>query len=162
MNEMILIGKTTAPFGIKGEIKVISDFERANDAFVVGKKVLINNIEHTITSIRFHKNKYLMGIDNLNNINNILDFIGFNVYIARRDLNLKEDDYLYTDLIRAQVMENNEVLGEVIEILKGNSTDYLKVKGKKEFLIPIIPEYIISFDNNKKIIYTKMAKNLII
>ena len=30
MNEMIYIGKTVSTFGIKGELKVISDFEKCD------------------------------------------------------------------------------------------------------------------------------------
>ena len=69
MNEMIFIGKTVSTHGIKGELKVISEFERKDLAFQVGKTVLINNIEHRISSIRYHKNYILMGIDDLDNIN---------------------------------------------------------------------------------------------
>lgn len=163
MNEMIIVGKTTSPFGIKGEIKVISDFERASEAFVVGRKILINNKEHTITSIRFHKNKFLMGIDNLDNINLILDFIGFNVYIKRADLALKSDEYLYQDLIGARVIEDECILGVVTEIEKGKASDYLKVKKDTvDFLVPINSHYIIKVLRGEKKIYCKNAKELML
>ena len=56
MNEMIYIGKTVSTFGIKGELKVISDFEYCDKAYKVGNKVLINNIEHIMLPFsRFHK-----------------------------------------------------------------------------------------------------------
>ena len=49
MNEMIYIGKTVSTFGIKGELKVISDFEYCDRAYQVNKKILINNIEQRFT-----------------------------------------------------------------------------------------------------------------
>ena len=161
MNEMIYIGKTVSTFGIKGELKVISDFEYCDRAYQVNKKILINNIEHVISGIRYHKNYVLLKIDNLNNINDILKYVGFNIYIKRIDLGLKESEYLYKDLINREVIDDdNTKLGKVIEVLNGNNV-LIKVKGSKEFLIPLIDNYISKFDLNKKILYTKNAKELI-
>lgn len=161
MNEMIYIGKTVSTFGIKGELKVISDFEYCDRAYQVNKKILINNIEHVISDIRYHKNYVLLKIDNLNNINDILKYVGFNIYIKRIDLGLKEDEYLYKDLINSEVIDDdNTKLGKVIEISNGDNV-LIKVKGTKEFFIPLIANYVSKFDLNKKILYTKNAKELI-
>lgn len=161
MNEMIYIGKTVSTFGIKGELKVISDFEYCDRAYQIDKKILINNIEHVISGIRYHKNYVLLKIDNLKNINDILKYVGFNIYIKRIDLGLKEDEYLYKDLINSEVIDDdNTKLGKVIEILNGNNV-LIKVKGTKEFFIPLIANYVSKFDLNKKILYTKNAKELI-
>lgn len=161
MNEMIYIGKTVSTFGIKGELKVISDFEYCDRAYQINKKILINNIEHVISGIRYHKNYVLLKIDNLNNINDILKYVGFNIYIKRIDLGLKEDEYLYKDLINSEVIDDdNTKLGKVIEVLNGNNV-LIKVKGSKEFFIPLIANYVSKFDLNKKILYTKNAKELI-
>lgn len=161
MNEMIYIGKTVSTFGIKGELKVISDFEYCDRAYQVNKKILINNIEHVISGIRYHKNYVLLKIDNLNNINDILKYVGFNIYIKRIDLGLKGCEYLYKDLINSEVIDDdNTKLGKVIEVLNANNV-LIKVKGTKEFFIPLIANYVSKFDLNKKILYTKNAKELI-
>lgn len=160
MNEMIYIGKTVSTFGIKGELKVISDFEYCDKAYKVGNKVLINNIEHIISSIRYHKNYVLLKIDNLNNINDILKYVGFNIYIKRLDLNLSKDEFLYKDLINSEVIDEDDTkLGKIIEVVNGINV-LIKVKGTKEFYIPLIDNYVKKFDLDKKILYTKNAKEL--
>lgn len=160
MNEMIYIGKTVSTFGIKGELKVISDFEYCDKAYKVGNKILINNIEHIISSIRYHKNYVLLKIDNLNNINDILKYVGFNIYIKRLDLNLSKDEFLYKDLINSEVIDEDDTkLGKVIEVVNGINV-LIKVKGTKEFYIPLINNYVKRFDLDKKILYTKNAKEL--
>ncbi len=160
MNEMIYIGKTVSTFGIKGELKVISNFEKCDKAYKVGNKVLINNIEHTISGIRYHKNYILLEIDNLKNINDILKYVGFNIYIKRIDLNLSEDEFLYKDLIGSTVLDEGANIGKVISIEDGINL-LIKVKLDKEYYIPYVDEYIVKFDLDKKILYTKNAKNLI-
>lgn len=160
MNEMIYIGKTVSTFGIKGELKVISDFEYCDKAYKVGNKVLINNIEHIISSIRYHKNYVLLKIDNLNNINDILKYVGYNIYIKRLDLNLSKDEFLYKDLINSEVIDEDDTkLGKIIEVVNGINV-LIKVKGTKEFYIPLINNYVKRFDLDKKILYTKNAKEL--
>ena len=160
MNEMIYIGKTVSTFGIKGELKVISDFEYCDRAYQVNKKILINNIEHVISGIRYHKNYVLLKIDNLNNINDILKYVGYNIYIKRLDLNLSKDEFLYKDLINSEVVDEDDTkLGKIIEVVNGINV-LIKVKGTKEFYIPLINNYVKRFDLDKKILYTKNAKEL--
>ena len=162
MNEMIYIGKTVSTFGIKGELKVISDFEKCDKAYKIGNKILINNIEHVISGIRYHKNYILLEIDDLKNINNILKYVGFNIYIKRVDLHLEENEFLYKDLINSDVIDNDgSNLGRIIEVEQGVNL-LIKVKGSKEFYIPYVDEYIISFDLNNKKLYTKNTKDLIL
>ena len=158
MNELIIIGKTVSTHGIKGEIKVISDFEYIDKAYVVGNKILINNIEHIISSVRYHKQYILLGIDNLTNINDILEYVGYNIYIAKSDLALDENEYLLSDLVGLNVIDDGKNIGIVSEIVKGNSSDYIRINN--EFLVPIIPEYIIKVDINNKQIITNNASSL--
>lgn len=162
MNEMIYIGKTVSTFGIKGELKVISDFEKCDKAYKIGNKILINNIEHVISGIRYHKNYILLEIDDLKNINNILKYVGFNIYIKRMDLHLEENEFLYKDLINSDVIDDDgSNLGKIIEVEQGVNL-LIKVKSSKEFYIPYVDEYIISFDLNNKKLYTKNTKDLIL
>lgn len=163
MNEfaLVCIGKSVSTFGIKGELKVISDFKYLDKAYVIGRKILLNNREHTISSIRYHKQYILLGIDNLDNINDVLDYVGFNIYMKRSDLNLLSNEYLDEDLIDAQVIDDNEeVLGKVIEIVNNKMYNYVKVQDSKSFLIPLIDVYIVRFDSNNKLLYTKNARSL--
>jgi len=158
MNEMIVIGKTVSTHGIKGELKVVSNFEYKEKAYIIDNKILINNIEHTISSVRYHKQYILLGIDDLTNINDVLEFVGYNIYIARSDLKLDENEYLLKDLVGLDVIDDNKSIGKVSEIVMGNSSNYIRIND--EFLVPIIPEYIVKIDINNKQIITKNADSL--
>lgn len=160
MNEMIFIGKTTSTFGIKGELKVRSDFNYLDKAYKIGNVILINNIEHKISGVRYHKNHVLLKIDNLENINDVLDYVGYNIYIKRSDLNLSSNEYLDSDLINSDVINDGINLGKVIDVIRGVNT-LIKVSGKVIFYIPYVDEYIINFDLENKKLYTKNCENLI-
>ena len=95
------------------------------------------------------------------NINDILKYVGFNIYIKRVALHLEENEFLYKELINSDVIdEDGNNLGKIIEIERGASL-LIKVNGSKKFYIPYVDEYIIKFDLNNKKLYTKNAKDLI-
>lgn len=161
MNEMILIGKTVSTFGIKGELKVRSDFNYLDKAYKFGNVILINNIEHEISGVRYHKNNVLLKIDGLENINDILEYVGYNIYIKRMDLKLNDNEYLDSDLINSDVINDNKNIGRVVDVIRGVNT-LIKVRKEKEFYIPYVSEYVVSFNLEKKILYTKNCEDLII
>ena len=79
----IVIGKIVNTFGIKGELKIVSNFEMANRAFKKGNKIIINNKERLITDSRFHHHNYLVEIDNIKDINEVTYLIGAKVSINK-------------------------------------------------------------------------------
>lgn len=163
MNELVCIGKVINFFGIKGELKVLTNFDKKELVYKVGMPIKIKEEDLTITSIRVHKNYYLIRVNDINDINKITKYIGFNIYVKKEDIILEEDDYLLEELIGATVIEGNKNIGKVTEIYTSNYNNYVKVLyNKKSFLIPIIKEYIIKFDRDKKILYTNNALSLII
>ena len=94
MKDKLWIGKIVNYFGIKGELKVVSDFEMADRAFKENNTIYINNEKHLVTGCRFHHHNYLVKIDHINDINQITKYIGYDIYIDRNTLSLSDDEYL--------------------------------------------------------------------
>ena len=57
---------------------------------------------------------------------------------------------------------NNKTYGKVVSIENYGKDTLIRVKGKKEFLIPLIDEYIKEVDLNNKIIKCNDIRGLII
>ena len=146
MNEYILVGKLVNTHGIKGEVKILSNFEMKERVFKPNFKLYLghNYQEVIITSYRYHKIFDMVTFKGLNNINEVLKYKGMKVFVKRRDLHLKENEYLYCDLINKNIVENKEILGKVIEIVYNNSNILLKCLGSKIFYIPLKSNYIIN------------------
>ena len=161
MEELVIVGKVINFFGIKGELKVKSDFDKKEKVFKIGNHILINNELLKITSVRIHKNNYLIRVNDINDINLVTKYIGYNVYFRKRDLGLTDNEYILEELIGVDVMDNSENIGKVIEIYTSSNMNYIKVKySNKTYLIPLIDEYIDHFDRDTKIIYTNNGKSL--
>ena len=82
----------------------------------------------------------------------ILKYIGMGVYIKRSDLDLKEDEYLLSDLIGYAVYDNNKLLGKVSGISFNNN---VLLKIDDIFYIPFIDEFIEKVDVKTKKIMTR-------
>lgn len=161
MEELVIVGKVINFFGIKGELKVKSDFDKKEKVFIVGNNILINNEVLKITSVRIHKNNYLIRVNDINDINLVTKYIGYNVYFRKSDLGLTDKEYILEELIGATVMDNLDNIGEVIEIYTSSNMNYIKVEyNNKTYLIPLIDEYIDYFNRDTKTIYTNNGKSL--
>lgn len=161
MEELIIVGKVINFFGIKGELKVKSNFDKKEKVFKVGNNILINNEVLKITSVRIHKNNYLIRVNDIFDINLVTKYIGYNVYFKKSDLGLTDKEYILEELIGATVMDNLDNIGEVIEIYTSSNMNYIKVEyNNKTYLIPLIDEYIDYFNRDTKTIYTNNGKSL--
>ena len=81
--DLVYVGKIVNTHGIKGELRIRSDFERKDLVFKVGNKIIIDKEEHIIKSYRYHKIFDMITIDDYDNINDVLKFVGKNVYVSR-------------------------------------------------------------------------------
>ena len=161
MNNEIYLGKIVNTHGIKGELKLLSDFDYLEKVLTPNFKLYIDNVEYFLTSFRYHQEYILIKINNWENINDVLFLKGKDVYINRTDLKLRYNEYLLQDLIGAKVLDNKTLIGQVTEILLGKKYNFIRInKNEKSFLVPLIAEYIVSFDSQKGELYLKNSSSL--
>ena len=164
MNNYIVVGKIINTFGIKGELKVKSDFEYKERIFKKDMPIYIgiNKDKEIINSRRVHKGNDLILFSGYSNINEVLKYKGENIYILREDLKLQNNEYLLSDLIGLKVYDNNILLGIVMDYELSPTATLIKVKGDKTFYIPLINNYIKNVDIEKRIIETNKGSDLIV
>ncbi len=158
----IYFGYITSTHGLKGELKCFSTFERTDLVFKPNFPIYINDHQHLITSSRPHKTFTLITIDNLKDINLVEQFRHQKIYIERHDLPLKENEFLFMDLIGFTVSEDGKKLGKVTEIRYNNGGILLNVASSSSFLIPYQDFYIKKIDWLKGQIEVKNAKGLML
>ena len=113
MNKIVL-GKYVNTHGIKGEIRIKSNFKYKDLVFKVGNEIIIDK-PYIINSYRIHKDYdmvTLIGIDSINDI----DFSKNSLVYIERDKYLDSNKYLDEDLIGFSVYCNNDFIGKVEDI----------------------------------------------
>lgn len=135
----VLIGKLVNTHGLKGEVRILSDFRYKDRVFIPNMKIYIGKEkkEETISTYRHHKIFEMITMESYNDINEVLKYKGEYVFINREDLVLKENEYLDTDLINLNVYIDNKIIGQVKKIEKYSKNELFVVKGQeKDYLIP--------------------------
>lgn len=164
MNEYVMIGRIVNTHGIKGELRILSDFEKKERVFKTNIPIYIGKEkkEEIIKSYRHHKEFEMITMSGYTNINEVLKYKGMNVYVKRKTLNLQENEYLYSDLIGMQVVEKEKTLGKIKEIVYNKANLLLMVEGEKNFYIPLREEFIKKVDVSSKKVHVEGGENLIL
>ena len=138
---MLYIGKVAGTHGIKGEIKIISDFKYKDLVFVPGNHLYIDDDNLVINSHRIHKNYDMVTFENINDINDVLKYKGKEVYIDRSEYVFP--DLLNEDLIGALVYDNGEPIGVLSAVRKNVNQELLVIKkDDKEYLVPNVEAFV--------------------
>lgn len=161
--EYVYIGKIVGTHGIKGEIRLISNFDKKDKVFVIGNAIYIGNekTKMIINSYRVHKKYDMITLDGIDDINDVLKYKGFKVYVLRSDLNL-DDDYILDDLIGMTIVSDGKIYGIVEDIFDNNGNTLLQVSFEKKYYIPYNSDYIKRVVLESKIIDVENVKDLIL
>ena len=160
----LYVGKIVNTHGIKGELRIRSNFDKKELVFKPGVTLYIGEgyVPEKIVSYRPHKEFDMVVFEGYNNINQVLNYLKLNVYVKKEDLNLDENDYVLEELVGLNIVENGEVLGKVAEIVYNGSSVLLSVSALKNFYIPHVSQYIKNVDFDKGEIEVSNAKDLIL
>ena len=146
--DFITIGHITAPLGFKGKVKVQIE-TIFPQRFSPGEKVFINGQPMTITDASWQRDRVILKFSTIDRAEDARQLRGKSIEIPRSQAQpLPEDQYYYFQLIGLEVRTTGgEPLGEIKEILTGESNDTYVVQGTKgEFLIPAIEDVVRSVD----------------
>ena len=156
--DLIKIGKIVNTHGLKGEIRIISDFKYKKDVFKIDNIVYIDEKKYIIKSYRFHKIYDMITLDSINTIESAEDLKGLNIYIDRDDYEF--DGYLNEDLIGLEVYDKETYKGKIVDIVKTVINDLLVIEGNKRHMVPNIPTFIKQVDLENKKIYIEYIRGL--
>lgn len=147
MNKIVL-GKYVNTHGLKGEIRIKSNFPYKSKVFKIDNEIIINNNTYIIKSYRVHKGYDMVTLDNINSINDI-PFPKNTLVFIDRDKYLVKNDYLDSDLI-GFIVYNSKIEREVTDIVYLN--DKKKLIKTEAGYIPFELVKDIDLDNKRIII----------
>lgn len=151
--QYIYLGKLVNTHGIKGEVRILSNFKYKEAIFKRGNFLYIgkNHEKKEINSYRKHKDFDMVCFSGITDINQVLTYKGEPVYFNRDEVSLP--GILNEDLIDLSVYDKDVYIGKVTSILQGREYDILEIKGEKyTSLVPNIEVFVKKIDiNNRRI-----------
>ena len=153
----VLIGKIVNTHGLKGEVRILSDFKYKDKVFIPEMNIYIgkNKVCEKINTYRHHKIFEMITINGYNDIDQVLKYKGDYVFVSKEDIKLEDNQYLDEDIIGLSVYVNDRCLGKVRKIENHNGNEILVVNGEKDYLIPYNFDIIISINLEKREIMVK-------
>lgn len=153
MEEFIYVGKIVNTHGLKGEIRILSDFEKKDKVFIAGMPIYIGRKKEkeVIRTYRHHKNFEMITMEGYTDINEVLRYKGLYVYVKKDDLKLEAGEFLESDLLGLTVLVDGKEKGIVTDIRDSGHNKFLVITYlEKEIFIPYQKEFITSVDLEKK------------
>lgn len=147
----VLIGKLVNTHGLKGEVRILSDFKYKDKVFIPGMKIYLGKDKNCeeIKTYRHHKVFEMITMNNYNDINQVLKYKGDYVFVNKEDIKLSQNEYLDEDIIGLDVYIADRCLGKVKKIENHNGNEILVVSDEKDYLIPYNFDIIISINLEK-------------
>lgn len=156
MDEYVRIGKIVNTHGIKGELRLLSNFKYKDRVFIQNRRIYIGDEkdEVIITGYRHHKIFEMITIEGYDNINEVLRFLNKDVFVKKNDLSLGKKEFLDEDLINLNVIFNNEEVGYIVAVRQINPKNKIieAMINDKITMIPYHEDFIKDVDlDNKKV-----------
>ena len=145
-----MIGKIATTFGLKGEVKIDTYTDFIDERFTPGSFVYLKIgkefLALKITDRRYHKGRLLIRFENMDDINKVEQYKGYELYKDKADvLPLNEGEYYFSDLVGLDVYEEGQLIGKVQNVEEGVSYNYLRLSlnNQKKALVPFVMEVFI-------------------
>lgn len=152
-------GEIVTTHGIKGEMKVLPWVDDP-EVLCEFDRVRIDGKEYEIESCRIQKTCNLLKLSGIDTMEDAQAMRGKTVQLYREDI---DDEVIFAaELVGVEVYCNGELLGKIKEVLDypGNSVYVVKGKGKCEYMIPAVNEFILSTDLEKNEMQVKIIEGM--
>jgi 16S rRNA processing protein RimM len=171
MTDWFKVGKIVNTHGVRGEVRVISSTDFAEERYTVGTELMIKdeNGNQEVVVVRHHrphKNFDLLQFEGFHSINDVERFKGSTLYVSEEYLEeLEENEFYYHEIIGCTVItESGEELGKVKEIFATGANDVWVIQrlgGGKDILLPYIEDVVKDIDVDKKVIRVHVLEGLL-
>lgn len=153
MEELLQVGAIANTHGVRGEVKVFPMTDE-KERFKKLKQVILDTgkeqIELSITQVKFFKNLVILKFKGFDDINEVEPWKGRPLYVTRENaVKCEEDEYFIADLIGLSVSdEHGQALGTLTDVLTTGANDvYVITKASgEELLLPAIKQCIRKVD----------------
>lgn len=159
--DYLYIGKLVNTHGIKGEVRLLSNFRHKDKVFIKGFKFYVGKEkkEYVVETYRKHKNFDMVVFKDIYDINLIEHLKGSLVYINKNDLKLDKNTFLSVDLIGFSVIINDKLIGVVESVMDTLANEVLVLENN--VMIPYVKAFINKVDIKNKRIYVEDVKGLL-
>ena len=158
----VYVGRITSFHGVKGEVRIKSDFLYPKKAFLVDSFLIIDEKRYKIVSYRVHKDYHMVKFLGFDTLDDVLFLKNKDVYKEKCELNLLDSEILDSDLVDYGVATTSGEVGSIVEVFYASkSNKILRVLiNNREILIPMNSPYIKNIDPKKREVLIEVIEGM--
>ena len=155
--QFIEAGEIVTTHGVKGEVKVLPWVD-APDILCEFDRCRIDGAEYTIESCCIQKTCNLVKLSGVDTMEAAQAMRGKVIELYREDI---DDEVIFAaELIGMQVLCDGNELGKIVDVLDYPGNSVYVVKGKHEYMIPAVKEFILSTDMDANMMQVKIIEGM--
>ena len=167
MSNLLNVVKISGTYHLKGEVKGVSYLD--DISVLIGVKVIAEspNGQKRVLTVTETKsipgNKVILLFEEVTTKSEAALLNNSLVYIKRELIDLAEDEYLVSDIIGMDVVDNNHGnLGKVTDVFETGAHDiYVVNEGKAEIMIPVVEDFVKDVDFKSRKITTEVIDGML-
>ena len=158
-NQYLEAGEIVCTHGIRGEVKIMPwcdgpDFLKAFHSFY------IEGTPYKVEAARVHKNMLLCKLQGVDDVSTAQTFKNKVVKIDRDSAPVAKGRVFIADLIGLPVYAEGEEIGTLKDVYSGPANDVYIVKGKREYMIPAVSEFLEDVNPDEGYIKVKLLEGM--
>ena len=155
--QFIEAGEIVTTHGVRGEVKVLCWLDDP-EMLCEFDRCRIDGAEYTIESCRIQKTCNLVKLSGVDTMEAAQAMRGKVIELYREDI---DDEVIFAaELIGMQVLCDGNELGKIVDVLDYPGNSVYVVKGKHEYMIPAVKEFILSTDMEKNEMQVKLIEGM--
>ena len=158
-NQYLEAGEIVGTHGIRGEVKIMPwcdgpDFLKAFHTFY------IEGTPYKVEAARVHKNMLLCKLQGVDDVSIAQTFKNKVGKIDRDSAPVAKGRVFIADLIGLPVYAEGEEIGTLKDVYSGPANDVYIVKGKREYMIPAVSEFLEDVNPDEGYIKVKLLEGM--
>ena len=141
MEQLLETGEIVATHGIHGEVKLMP-WADAPEFILEFDRLWLNDRFYDVERSRVQKTCVLLKLKGVDTVEDAARLVHKVVSIDREDVELEEGVHFIADLIGLQVFSDGVKIGVIKDVLPMPGNDVYVVRGKYEYMIPVVREFV--------------------
>ena len=155
--QFVEAGEIVTTHGVRGEMKVLPWVD-GPEILCEFDRVRIAGREYNVESCRIQKSCNLLKVEGIDTMEAAQAMRGKTVELYREDI---DDEVIFAaELIGVEVYAEGENIGKIVEVLDYPGNSVYVVKGKYEYMIPAVKQFILATDMEKNEMQVKLIEGM--
>lgn len=160
MRERLLpTGQIVNTHGLKGCVKVMPWADDPDDLLEMDR-FFIDGQEYPVEYAARQKNMVLLKLKGIDDLDAAVCLRGKELCLCRDDIQLEEGTVFIADLIGLPVLADGEEIGKITDVLTPPGNDVYVVKGRHEYMIPAVKEFVEELDPRAGFIRVRLIEGM--